>query len=68
MFVKLNDLPRTCPHTLFAVRAPLLDDLDLRFHQFDGVFGTHPDAATAIIALAGNDVNHEGLIDRHEEV
>lgn len=64
--VKLNDLPRARPDTLFAIRAALLDDLDFRFHQFDGILGTYAHAATAVVAFAGNDVNHEGLIGRHE--
>ena len=59
VFVKLNNFPRTGPDALFAVRAPLVDDGYTRFHQLDGIFRAHADAATAEVALARHDMDHE---------
>lgn len=63
--MKLNHFPRARPDAFFAIRAPFLDDLDLRFHEFDGIFGTNADTATAVVAFAGNDVDHQRLVDWH---
>lgn len=64
--MKLNDFPRTCPDTLAAIGAALVDDPNLRLHQLDGILGTYPDAATAKVAFAGNDVNHQWRVTGHE--
>jgi len=57
--VKLDYFPWTSPHTLAAIRTSIFDDSDLRFHQFDGILRTDSYAASAEIAFARDDVNHE---------
>lgn len=63
--MKLDDFPRTRPHTLAAIGAAFVDDPNLRLHQLDGILGTHSDAATAKVAFAGNDVNHQWRVTGH---
>ena len=57
--MELNDIPRTRPDALAAVRAALVNDTDLRFEEFDGVLRTHADTASAEIAFPRNQVNHQ---------
>ena len=56
--MEFNDFPGTGPDALPAVRAAVLNDGNLRFHQLNGVFRTHADTTTAEVALTGNDVDH----------
>ncbi len=63
--MKLDHFPRTSPHALATIRAALVDNPNFRFHQLDGILGAHSDAATAKVAFAGNDVNHQWRITRH---
>jgi hypothetical protein len=58
--VKFNNFPWTSPDALFAVCATLIDDRDFGFEKFDGILGTDSDATTAKIALAGNNMDHQG--------
>jgi hypothetical protein len=57
--MEFDDFPRTCPDAFAAVRTAFLNDCDFGFLQLDGVFGTNPDTAPAIIALTRADVDHE---------
>lgn len=57
--MEFNHFPRTRPNALAAVRAALVDDPYLGFKEFDGVLGTHTDAATAEIAFPGDQVDHQ---------
>jgi hypothetical protein len=57
--VKLDDLPWARPDALFAICAALVDDGNPGFHQLDGIFRAHADAATAEVALARHDMDHE---------
>lgn len=56
--MELDYFPRTGPDALPAVRAPLVDDPDLRFKQFNGIFRTHAHAATTKVAFARNNMDH----------
>jgi hypothetical protein len=57
--MELDDLPRARPHAFAAVRAPFVDNGDLRLLKFDGVLGTDTHATAAEVALPGDDVDHE---------
>ena len=57
--MKLDDLPWTCPYTFLAVGAALVDNGNPGFHQLDGIFRAHADAATAEVALARHDMDHK---------
>ena len=57
--VEFNDFPGTCPHALPTVRAPFLDDGDLRFLELNRILRTHTHTAAAVIAFAGSDMNHQ---------
>jgi hypothetical protein len=64
--MKLDDLPGTSPDALSAIRATSIDDPDFGFHELDCVFGADPNAASAEVAFAGNDMNHQWCVSCHE--
>ena len=57
--MKFYHFPRACPNALTAICAPFFNDRDLRFLQFDRIFRADPDAASAVVALARSDVDHQ---------
>jgi hypothetical protein len=63
--MKFNHFPWACPHALSAICASGIDDPDLSFHQLNSIFRANTNAATAKVAFAGNDVNHQWCISRH---
>jgi len=63
--VELNHFPRARPNAFFAVRASFIDNRNARFHQLNGIFGAHANAATAKIAFARHNVDHEWSRSRH---
>jgi hypothetical protein len=66
--MEFDDLPRASPDTFPAIRAAFIDDGDLRLLQLDRVFGANAHTATAEIAFAGDDVDHERRGTRHRSV
>jgi hypothetical protein len=63
--MEFNDFPRTGPNALSAICASGVDDPYFGFHELDSVFRANADTAAAKIALAGNDVNHQGCVSCH---
>ena len=57
--MKLDNFPRTGPDAFFAICASFVDNRNPGFHQFDGIFRAHADTATAEVALARHDMDHE---------
>ena len=57
--MEFNNFPRTCPHALPAIRAPFLDDSDLRFLKLDRILRAHTHAASAVIAFARTNMDHQ---------
>lgn len=64
--MEFDHFPRTRPDALAAIRAALVDNVNVRLHQLDGVFRAHTDTATAKVAFAGNDINHQWRVSWHK--
>lgn len=63
--MEFNNLPGTCPHTLATIGASLVNNGDFGFEKLDGIFRADSYAASAEIAFAGYDVNHQWSGTRH---
>ena len=66
--MELNHFPGTSPDALSAIRAASIDDPDIGFHQFDRIFRANANAASAEIAFAGNNMNHQRTVSGHESL
>jgi len=64
--MEFKDFPWARPHALSAIGTAGVDDSDFGFQKLNGIFGANPHAATAKVAFAGNDVNHQWCISCHE--
>jgi hypothetical protein len=63
--MEFDDLPGAGPYTFPAIRASVLDNRDARLHELNGIFRAYSHAATAVVAFAGDDVNHERRVGWH---
>jgi hypothetical protein len=64
--MKFDDFPGTSPYAFSAIRATSIDDPDFGFHELDRIFRANTNTASAEVAFAGNDVNHQWCISCHE--
>jgi len=63
--MKFDDFPRASPDALSTIRAPGIDDPDFGLQELDRIFRANTNAASAKVAFAGNDVNHQWCISCH---
>ncbi len=64
--MKFDHFPRTSPHALPAIRTSLLYNRDARFQELDRILGTDAHAAAAVVAFAGDDMDHQRGFSLHE--
>jgi len=58
-------LERTHPNTFGAIRAAFFYDFNMRFFEFDRVFRTNTDAATAEVTGVGEDFDEQHYCSFH---
>jgi hypothetical protein len=63
--MEFDDFPRTSPNTLSAICASCVDDPDFGLHELNSIFRANANAASAEVAFAGNDMNHQWCVSRH---
>jgi hypothetical protein len=63
--MEFNDFPRTTPDALSAICTAGVDDPDFGLHELYRIFRANANAASAEVAFAGNDMNHQRCISRH---
>lgn len=64
--MKFYNFPRTGPDTFAAVCATLVNDRNPGFQEFNRIFRTDANAASAEVAFAGKNVDHQRSIALHD--